>query len=178
MLACVCQPADPNIFRQHSPIPLGAAPLKIPSRGAIPKVVPGRSIRVIEPIVVVPTNENIIQDENNFTEPSSPMTVPLVEPNREALLSFGAGNITDEKYNVIEVSSTDASSILSNFSPLKKKCLKKLHVKVKNVTSLKTNKTDIAESNCDKENFSLSSKNCDKKLTDEPKEFPKVIFHL
>ncbi|CAG9762568.1 unnamed protein product [Ceutorhynchus assimilis] len=47
MLACVCQPADPSVFRR-SPIPLGAPPLKISvNKGALPK--PGRSVRVNPP---------------------------------------------------------------------------------------------------------------------------------
>lgn len=55
MLACVCQPADPGIFRR-SPIPLGAPPLKIANRGAIPK--PGRIIRLYPPSsTIVPSSE-------------------------------------------------------------------------------------------------------------------------
>ncbi|XP_019869863.2 apoptosis-stimulating of p53 protein 2 isoform X5 [Aethina tumida] len=55
MLACVCQPADPGIFRR-SPIPLGAPPLKIANRGAIPK--PGRIIRLYPPTsTIVPSSE-------------------------------------------------------------------------------------------------------------------------
>lgn len=49
MLACVCQPADPGLFRR-SPIPLGAPPLKFNQKGAIPK--PGRTFRI--PVI---TNE-------------------------------------------------------------------------------------------------------------------------
>ncbi|XP_044255145.1 apoptosis-stimulating of p53 protein 1 isoform X2 [Tribolium madens] len=50
MLACVCQPADPGIFRR-SPVPLGAPPLKI-STGAVPK--PGRSVRLTAPVITDP----------------------------------------------------------------------------------------------------------------------------
>ncbi|EFA01529.1 hypothetical protein TcasGA2_TC007089 [Tribolium castaneum] len=52
MLACVCQPADPGIFRR-SPVPLGAPPLKI---GAVPK--PGRSVRLTAPVITDPPGFN------------------------------------------------------------------------------------------------------------------------
>lgn len=48
MLACVCQPSDTGIFRR-SPVPLGAPPLKIINRGAIPK--PGRTLRLSTPVI-------------------------------------------------------------------------------------------------------------------------------
>lgn len=59
MLACVCQPADPGIFRR-SPIPLGAPPLKFNHKGAIPK--PGRTLRI--PVI---TNEpgSVLSCNNN-----------------------------------------------------------------------------------------------------------------
>ncbi|XP_071056815.1 apoptosis-stimulating of p53 protein 2 isoform X2 [Onthophagus taurus] len=51
MLACVCQPSDPGIFRR-SPVPLGSQPLRLDHNGAIPKP-PGRILCI--PVVV--TNE-------------------------------------------------------------------------------------------------------------------------
>lgn len=179
MLACVCQPADPNIFR-HSPIPLGAAPLKITSKGAIPKVVPGRSIRITQPIIAAPSSEKIDQDENDSTESISiSMNVPLIEPNREALLNFGgAGKPKEIKSN--SVLSSETKLILSKFSPVKRKCTKKFHVKHKHRKTGKHDKTDINKNSCDKENLSLSSENaiCDKQLKKQPEEFPLVRnFH-
>lgn len=164
MLACVCQPAEPNIFR-HSPIPLGAAPLKIPSKGAIPKVVPGRSIRITEPVVPPSSADTVSQDDNDSTESTSiSVNVPLFEPNREALLSFCGERKSKEKLNEPIVWS-ESSSIFSKFSPVKKKCAKKLNAKHKHRKSEKHDKTNIDKSNCDKENLSLSFENiaCDKK---------------
>lgn len=56
MLACVCQPADPGIFRR-SPIPLGAPPLMLGKRfsqfsATAPK--PGRTIRLTASVVTDP----------------------------------------------------------------------------------------------------------------------------
>ncbi|KAL3265330.1 hypothetical protein HHI36_009538 [Cryptolaemus montrouzieri] len=52
MLACVCQPSDPNIFRK-SPIPLGEDSLKITNKGVIPR--PGRTVRLDAVITDAPT---------------------------------------------------------------------------------------------------------------------------
>lgn len=62
MLACVCQPADPGIFRR-SPIPLGAPPLKI-NKGAIPK--PGRSVRLTTPVITDPPGLKTKQDKEEM----------------------------------------------------------------------------------------------------------------
>lgn len=62
MLACVCQPADPGIFRR-SPIPLGAPPLKFNHKGAIPK--PGRTLRI--PVITDEPKHPLVNCKNNTT---------------------------------------------------------------------------------------------------------------
>ncbi|KAJ3657656.1 hypothetical protein Zmor_009443 [Zophobas morio] len=57
MLACVCQPADPGIFRR-SPVPLGAPPLKIT------KALPGRTVRLTTPVITDPP-KSATEDSND-----------------------------------------------------------------------------------------------------------------
>lgn len=165
MLACVCQPTDPNLFRR-SPIPLGTPPLKIATRGAIPKI-PGRGIRIIEP----PETPRLTDEPESSTQ--SPLNEPLIEPNREALLSFGGQppkkSATDDysKKSQSKETSSDASSLCSSilsFSPVKKKCAKKYHVRHKHKKSVCSTKV-----HSDKENLSLSTENvdCDIKKAEE-----------
>lgn len=172
MLACVCQPTDPNIFR-HSPIPLSATPLKIPHKGAIPKVVPGRSIRITEPRVTSSDLEHVDRSDKNSTN-SSTGKLELLEPNREALLTFGGETKVREKVKEPQQSSSEAGSSLSKSLPVKKKCAKKIHVKHKHRKSEKTVARNI---NCDKENLGITSDNvsCDKKLQ-QKEEFSRVRF--
>lgn len=180
MLACVCQPADPNIFR-HSPIPLGAAPLKITAKGAIPKVIPGRSVRITEPIVSTLSKEKTSQEENELTVSTLiSMNISLAEPNREALLNFGGEGQLKEKSKETSISLSKLNSFPSKFSPTKRKCARKIHVKHKLRKSGKHEKTDIIKISCDKENVSLSSENaaCDKTLTEKPDVFPRVRYHI
>lgn len=167
MLACVCQPADPNIFRR-SPIPLVTTPIKINSKGAIPKLVPGKSIRITDSLLTASTTANFGQDKNDSNEETSvSMNVLLAEPNREALLSFGGEKNTKE-----------INHLPSKDFPVVRKCTKKNHSRHKLRKSGKYDKKDIIESNCDKENVSLSSENvvtCDKKSKKEKsEEYPRV----
>lgn len=53
MLACVCQPADPGIFRR-SPIPLGAPPLMLGKGFSATTPKPGRTIRLTTSVVTNP----------------------------------------------------------------------------------------------------------------------------
>ncbi|XP_050298815.1 apoptosis-stimulating of p53 protein 2 isoform X3 [Anthonomus grandis grandis] len=83
MLACVCQPADPSVFRR-SPVPLGAPPLKISAnQGALPK--PGRSVRV-NPPYVSPTPTVITNNGPNFggTERLVHINVKTAGPKNKA----------------------------------------------------------------------------------------------
>lgn len=177
MLACVCQPADPNIFRR-SPTPLVTTPIKISSKGAIPKVVPGRSIRITDSVVTTSNSSNSDRDKNDSSAATSlSMSVSLPEPNREALLSFGGEKKVKEKTNELQISNSKISNHFSKNSSVVKKCAKKYHTKHKLRKREKHEKNDITVSNCDKENLGLSSGNvftCDTSLKEKAEEYPKV----
>nr|CAH7760907.1 unnamed protein product [Callosobruchus chinensis] len=131
MLACVCQPADPSVFRR-SPVPLGAPPLT--ARG------PGRGVRVVNerPEVVVsapPTSKDTPRTASlSKGTPSNAVTGQREEEAskrlaKELLIDFGQKE--EEEKTVASdkpdssSSSAQCSTVALGFSAVKQKCAKK-----------------------------------------------------
>nr|XP_023014053.1 apoptosis-stimulating of p53 protein 2 isoform X2 [Leptinotarsa decemlineata] len=189
MLACVCQPTDPGIFR-HSPIPLGAPPLKIPTIGEVARP-PGRSIRITTPIVEPPTFPKGKQLTDKCTAP--PCSKNKNDSNREFLLDIGRKDVGQSKGNDIHKSegtskrrelstSSSKSSSSISFSPVKRKCVKKCNAN-KTVIQRKFVKQEGANvtGSCSKssdteENSGLTTEisDCDRKSNEKSGDFEKL----
>lgn len=158
MLACVCQPADPSIFRR-SPIPLGAPPLKITNRGDIPK--PGKTIRITPSTITdAPSVKNKIEFTNRLTD--------FDDDNTESKTATK----TNEDLTLVNLTMTT--------TPDKTKLTKKLKNNVKktdsNLKSCKSDRTKgISENSLA---FNVDSKNCDRKLERKSNNFEKVLFWM
>nr|CAI5834972.1 unnamed protein product [Callosobruchus analis] len=131
MLACVCQPADPSVFRR-SPVPLGAPPLT--ARG------PGRGVRVVNErseviISAPPTSKETPRAASLSKETrSNPVTGQQAEEvgqrlAKELLIDFGK---KEEEDKIVASDKPDSSSSSAQcptaalgFSPVKQKCAKK-----------------------------------------------------
>lgn len=161
MLACVCQPADPGLFRR-SPIPLGTPPLKITNRAVAP--IPGRSVRVSGPILDAPRNK----------EPASvgQASVKLEEVPQSSESSNESSKITTCGSSKTASESSSKSSSCVSLSAVRKKCAKRCRhskrgVSVANGNSKSSDKEEISSLTSD-------SADCDRKLDGKSNVLEKV----
>ncbi|XP_018576232.1 apoptosis-stimulating of p53 protein 1 [Anoplophora glabripennis] len=161
MLACVCQPADPGLFRR-SPIPLGAPPLKITSRTVAP--IPGRSVRISGPgLDALRNHEPAKIGQTSVRSEEIPQTSESSNENSK--------NTTRGSSKAASESSSKSSSCAS-LSAVKKKCAKRCkHSKkgasLPNSSSKSSDKEEISS-------LTPDSADCDRKLDGKSNDFEKL----
>lgn len=169
MLACVCQPADPSIFRR-SPIPLGAPPVKITNRGALPK--PGKTIRITPAITDAPSIKNKIQFGNKVCDFGGG-----AEAENGGILnnraSRSVAKIKDDLDTVKD--STMTTSLVDTKSKKPKGGVKRNEP---NLISAKADRTKGISENATTFNTASESMNCDRKLERKANDFQKVFSML
>lgn len=158
MLACVCQPADPGLFRR-SPIPLGTPPLKIASRAIAP--IPGRGVRVSAPPAVPKNNESA----NAGQTPQS---------GEEGGKSSASGTVktTSESSS----SNSKSSSCGGTLPAVRRRCAKKCNAKCKHSKrggSLAGGSSKLSDRE-DISSLTPDSADCDRKSEGKSNGFEKV----